>query len=336
VTADARHRTERLGIGAVLTTASFFCVALVSALGKVAGETTSTGFVVLMQNLVPLVVIAPVVARGGRATLRTNRIGLHIVRAATGTACWYALFIAVRTIPLTTANLLTFSAPLWMPVLAWVGFRQRTSRNVWIGAGLGFAGIVLVLQPTNHQFDPGELLALGGALMLAIALIAVRALGATEPTIRVLFYYFALSSLLVLPLAMLDWRPPTSAETWLVLLAIGVAQFLSQIFIVFGYRFASAVRLSPIVYSVIVFSAVIDWVFWGHQPTLAVLGGMALVIGGGLVAILMRPRAAGAVVVAPPGEPATADADTHTDADAVPDTDSDAAGPAGVRRRRRA
>lgn len=198
---------------------------------------------------------------------------------------------------MTTANLLTFSAPLWMPVLAWVAFRQRTSRGVWIGAALGFAGIVLVLQPAGHPLDVGELLAFGGALMLAIALIAVPALGATEPTVRVLFYYFALSSLLVLPLALIDWRPPTSGRTWLILLAVGVAQLLSQVFIVLGYRYASAVRLSPIVYSVIVysvivFSAVIDWVAWGQPPTVAVVAGMALVIGGGLVAILMRPRAA--------------------------------------------
>ena len=202
------------GSGAALTLASFLCVALVSALGKVAGEDASTGVVVLVQNLVGLLVIAPVVVRRGPSVVKTRRIGLHMVRAAAGTACWYALFVAVRTIPLTTVNLLTFSAPLWMPVLAWVAFRQRTSRGVWIGAALGFAGIVLVLQPVGHPLDVGELLAFGGALMLAIALIAVRLLGATEPTVRVLFYYFALSSVLVLPLAMLDWRPPTSGRTW--------------------------------------------------------------------------------------------------------------------------
>lgn len=289
---EGSHRAERLALGAGLTTASFFCVALVSALGKVAGETTSTGVVVLVQNLVPLVLMLPTAVRGGPDLLRTRKVGLHVVRAATGTACWYALFLAVRLIPLTTANLLTFSAPLWMPVLAWVVWRQRTSRYVWIGAALGFVGILLVLQPTGHAVNAGELLALGGALMLAVALLAVRALGATEPPTRVLVYYFTISSLLVLPLAVLDWRPPTSLSTWLLLLGVGVAQFLSQIFIVFGYRYASAVRLSPIVYSVILFSAVIDWVAMGHPPSPLVLGGMALVIGGGLVAILMRPRTA--------------------------------------------
>jgi drug/metabolite transporter (DMT)-like permease len=293
---DRMVRTEHVGMGAALTTASFLCVALMSALAKVAVEYTSTGVVVLVQNAVALLLIMPVVVRGGWAGIRTDRFGLHVLRAAAGTATWYALFVAVTMVSLTTANLLVFSAPLWMPVLAWVAFRQRTSRWVWIGAGLGFAGVVLVLQPAGQELNVGELIALGGALLLGIGLMSVRALGSTEPPVRVLFYYFALSSILVLPIAVLDWRLPTTGQGWLVLVGISVALVLSQVFVVMGYRYASAVRLAPIVYSVIVFSALIDWVVWGHPPGLAVVAGMALVIGGGLLAILMRPKRRALVV----------------------------------------
>ena len=63
------------------------------------------------------------------------------------------------------------------------GIPAADSRGVWIGAALGFAGIVLVLQPAGHPLDVGELLAFGGALILSFALIAVRGLGPTEPTV---------------------------------------------------------------------------------------------------------------------------------------------------------
>ena len=87
VGSDGMHRSERLGLGAVLTLTSFLCVALVSALGKVAGEDASTGVVVLGLNLVGLLFIAPIVIRGGPSLLKTRTIGLHMVRAAAGTAC---------------------------------------------------------------------------------------------------------------------------------------------------------------------------------------------------------------------------------------------------------
>ncbi|MGH3674190.1 MAG: hypothetical protein ACRDU5_00325 [Mycobacterium sp.] len=44
------------------------------------------------------------------------------------------------------------------------------------------------------------------------------------------------------------------------LFGVGVSQLLSQIFIVLAYRYASSVKLGPFVYTVIVFTALIDWV----------------------------------------------------------------------------
>jgi drug/metabolite transporter (DMT)-like permease len=280
----AGHRPENLALGAVLTTLSFLCVALVSALGKAAGQYTSTAVVVLFQNLICLLFMIPFAIRGGWASLRTEKLGLHILRAATGTACWYALFVAITMMPLTNAILLGFSAPLWMPVIAWIVLRQKVSRATWIGAAIGFAGVALVLGPQYHDFNFGELLALGAALLLAVALMSVRSLGATEPMSRILFYYFLFSTAMVLPVAAVQWQP-FAGRAWIYLIGVGFAQLLSQVFIVLAYRYASSVKLGPLVYTVIVFTALIDWAVWDRPPTLFVFLGIALVIGGGLVAI---------------------------------------------------
>jgi drug/metabolite transporter (DMT)-like permease len=128
-------------------------VALMSALGKAAGQYTSTGVVVLFQNLICFCSSFRPQSKGGWASLRTDKIGLHILRAATGTACRYALFVAMTLMPLTNAILLTFSAPLWMPLIALAVFRQKASTATWIGAAIGFVGVVLVLQPHHQHFN---------------------------------------------------------------------------------------------------------------------------------------------------------------------------------------
>jgi drug/metabolite transporter (DMT)-like permease len=289
------HKPENLVLGAVLTTAAFFCVALVGALAKVTSQYTSTGVLLLVQNLICLLVMIPVVVRGGFSSLRTDKLGLHVLRAAMGTACWYALFFAITQIPLANATLLTYSAPLWMPLIAWIATRQRVSRATWIGAGIGFAGVMLVLQPQGHSFAIGELFALAGALFLAVAMMSVRWLGATEPVTRILFYYFLLSTVMAAPIALFDWQPfPARACVWLI--GLGIAQMSSQALIVLAYRYAAAEKVGPFIYSVIVFTALIDWIVWDHSPTLFVYLGMALVIGGGLVALRAKPKAANAVV----------------------------------------
>lgn len=288
--ASVGHKPENLALGAVFTTLSFLCVALVSAFGKAAGHYTSTGVVVLFQNLIPLVFIAPIALRDGFASLRTEKIGLHLLRAGAGTACWYALFVAMTMMPMTNAILLTFSAPLWMPVIAWLVSRQRASMATWAGAALGFVGVVLVLQPHHQHFTAGALFALAGAILLAVALMSVRWLGATEPMARVLFYYFLLSTVMVIPFAVIQWEP-LEPRAWIYLAGVGFAQLLSQVFIVLAYRYASSVKLGPFVYTTIAFTALIDWAVWDHPPKLFVFAGMALVIGGGLVAIRGKPAA---------------------------------------------
>jgi drug/metabolite transporter (DMT)-like permease len=62
--------------------------------------------------------------------------------------------------------------------------------TTWIGAAIGFVGVALVLGPQRHHFNVGYLYAVAGALLLAVALMSVRWLGATEPMPRILFYYF--------------------------------------------------------------------------------------------------------------------------------------------------
>ncbi|CAN5567031.1 DMT family transporter [soil metagenome] len=284
------RRPENLVLGAVLTTAAFFCVALVGTLAKVSGQYTSTGVLLLFQNLICLVFVAPVALRGGWSPMRTTRIGLHFLRAVTGTACWYALFFAITQIPLANATVLTYSAPLWMPLIAWIVTRQRVARATWLGAGIGFAGVILVLQPQGHSFGVGELSALAGALLLAVAMMSVRWLGATEPMLRVLFYFFLISTVLSVPIAALDWQP-ISGVAWAWLIGLGIAQLLSQVLIVLAYRYAPAEKVGPFIYSVIVFTALIDWLVWEHRPSPATYVGMALVIGGGLVAVRARPKA---------------------------------------------
>jgi len=297
-TTGAGHRPENLLVGALLVTAAFFCVSLVTALAKVSGGYTSTGVILLVQNVLCLLCMIPLAARDGLASLRTERLRMHVLRAAMGTACWYAIFFSITLIPLTNAILLAYSAPLWMPLIAWFVTRKPIASATWIGAGIGFAGVVLVLQPQGQSFNIGDVSAIAGALFLAVAMMSVRWLGATEPTNRILFYYFLLSSLMMLPIAVIDWRPiPAAAWPWL--LAIGVAQFFSQLLIVIAYRYASAEKVGPFIYSVIVFTAVIDWIVWRHVPGPLVFLGMALVIGGGLVAVRAKAPPQGTAGVPP-------------------------------------
>ncbi|MEM7444806.1 MAG: DMT family transporter [Pseudomonadota bacterium] len=282
--AQPAYTQENLPLGGLYALASFLCLAAMSAFAKAAGDHAPTIVIVFFQNFICLVLIAPFALRHGLEPLKTRRAPLHLLRAVCGTGSWFGLFVAISMVPLANAVLLTYSAPLWMPLIAWLISRQRIGRRLWIGMVLGFVGVVLVLHPSGASFNAGALFALGAAILLALTLILVRRLSTTEPTTRILFYYFLLSSVITIPPAIAMWAP-VDPIGWVYMAAIGLCFMGSQVFIILAYRQATAVKLGPLIYSVIVFTALINWLVWSATPTWLELAGMACVIIGGVVAV---------------------------------------------------
>jgi drug/metabolite transporter (DMT)-like permease len=157
---------------------------------------------------------------------------------------------------------------------------------------VGFLGVILVLNPSSGEFGIGALFAIGAAILLALALMSVRWLEATEPVPRILFYYFLFSTAMALPFSITSWGP-IEGLGWLYLGAIGICLLGSQILIALAYQQATAVKLGPLIYSVILFTALINWLIWSQPLTVAELAGMALIIVGGVTTMVRSHQAAG-------------------------------------------
>jgi len=148
---------------------------------------------------------------------------------------------------------------------------------------IGFAGVILILKPDLALLsDPIALIATSAAVFSALALVAVNQLSNTEPPRRILFYYFLYSSAAAAPFAVLKWRTPTDRE-WLFLGGIGLMMAASQLLIILAYKHATAGRIAPFNYTVVIFSGLIGWVVWKNTPDLLSLVGVLLVTAGGVL-----------------------------------------------------
>jgi drug/metabolite transporter (DMT)-like permease len=278
-----------VALGAFLIVLAFACVAVMSAFGK-AAKGVSTGVIVFFQNFISLILFSPWVLRKGFSDLRTARIWLHILRAAGGLLSQALMFAAVRKMPLVDAVLLSNSAPLFIPLVAWIWLKEKIGGIVWVSLAVGFAGVILILRPSLALLsNPAALLALSAALFSAFALVSVNQLSNTEPAKRILFYYFLFSSVAAAPFTVLNWKTPTSQE-WLLLSGIGVTMALSQWLIIFAYKQASAERIAPFNYTVVIFSGLIGWVVWNNRPGLLALAGVLLVTAGGVLSTMFGGR----------------------------------------------
>jgi drug/metabolite transporter (DMT)-like permease len=276
---------ENLPLGSAFALLAFLCLASMSAFAKMASEDVPVIVIVFFQNLICLIFVAPFALRHGLAPLKTKRFGMQLLRGISGVGVSYGQFLALTFMPLSNAVLLTYSGPLWMPLIAWLVSREKISGRLWLGMVLGFVGIILTLHPSGASFNVGAVFALGAAIAVALSLLSIRWMSTTEPTERILFYYFLIASLLTAPFALASWTD-ISLTVWVTMIAVGLSLLGSQVFVVIALRNASAVALGPLVYSVIVFSAIIQWLFWAHTPSLLEIAGMVLVILGGVIAVV--------------------------------------------------
>ncbi len=281
---DRQKSQGDLESGIALITAAFFCASVMSAFSKEATG-VSPLLLLFLQYGISFLVFVPPVLKQGPGLLKTSHLGLHAFRSIAGSICQLLFFIAVKSISLLDAVLLSNAAPLFIPLVVLIWFRKTVQPLVWLSLFIGLVGICLIIKPGPEMFrNPASLIALAAAVFSAIALVATNKLSETEPPTRILFYNFGISTVLLAPVCAFAWKPPTAHE-WMLLVAVGLSYALTQYLIILAYRHASAAQISPFNYTVVIFSGILGWIFFGNVPDFISLLGTLLICAGGILSI---------------------------------------------------
>lgn len=274
--------------GIFLGVATVFLSALIAAMGKGLSAQVSVPTIVFFQYAICFICTLPWLLRGGRAVVKTDRLGLHIVRGVSGCLCFYSYYAAVKFLPLVDAALLRSTAPLMVPLVIFLWFKRSIPRAAVLPLMLGFLGVVVMLRPGGQGVNVWHLVGLVSGIGLAISMVSTRLLSASEPESRILFYYFVISLLFVSPFYLVSYQPvPISALPGLI--AMGLVMYLTFWMYTRAYAYVQASVLAPTSYFGVVFAGLLDWLIWGFVPDrLAILGALLVVIGG-LLILRQRP-----------------------------------------------
>lgn len=258
---------------------------------KYASARASTEVIVTVQYAVCMLLCLPITLRPGLANLATDRLGLHLFRGAVGVLGFYLFYAALDHIPMVDAVLLRQSAPLTVPLVMWLWTRERVPASAWLPLCIGFAGIAIILRPSPAGMSWWHAAGFISALALGISMVATHRLARTEPSSRILFYYFLLSLACVAPFSIGDFGE-LRWQDWLAMLYIGVSIYVTLRLYTRAYSMAPASAIAPVNYFAVVLAGFWGWLFWGQIPDGGSLVGSLLVIFGGLLTIyLARPTA---------------------------------------------
>jgi len=277
------YRNQPLAAALFVLSASFTFAAL-GALIKVVSTSLTNEMVVFFRNLCALVFILPWIwysrPLGG---VKTSFFQLHLLRSLLGLGAMYCFFYSIAHLQLSEACLLASTAPLFIPVIAYIWIREPVAQKVRGAIIIGFIGILLILKPGIGVFQPIAIVALAAGIFAALAMVSIRRMSASEPTIRIVFYFTTFGTLISAVPLVWSWQSP-QPKIWCLLILIGMLAAVGQILITKGYSLAPAAQVGPLTYGNVVFATFLGWLFWGESLDAMTWAGAVLICIAGIIA----------------------------------------------------
>jgi S-adenosylmethionine uptake transporter len=266
---------------------------------KLAGRHYGVSEIVFYRSLFGVISLAAFVHWRG-FSLATPLAGTHLRRGVVGIAALALWFFATTVLPLGTAITLNYTSPLFLAAFL-VGISlRRADRIDWrlvVAVAAGFAGVVMVLQPsfTDEQMVPAVAGLLSG-LLSAAAYWYVRELGRLgEPEWRTVFYFSLTGTLLGLAATLYLGFSAHSGVGVALLLAIGATATLAQLAMTRAYSHGHTLVVANLQFSAVVFASALGIAFFGDRIPLIGWVGIAVIIASGVIStvLIARPLAAG-------------------------------------------
>jgi drug/metabolite transporter (DMT)-like permease len=221
---------------------------------------------------------------GGLATIRSNRLGLQLLRSFFLLCSTVVFWLAVKFIPLADATAISFVGPLMLTALSVPFLKEKVGPRRWAAVLIGFGASLVIIRPGWGMAEPAALLPLLSSAAFAAYAICTRLLSRSDGWTTTLIWSSLLGLILLSLWAPFDWRSPDLAG-WLLLAFLGAIGSLGHLLLILAYARAPASTLAPLSYVQLIWSTGIGLVWFGNFPDRWTLTGGAIIAASGLYVI---------------------------------------------------
>jgi len=274
----ANHR----GILTMVAAMAFFVVN--DALVKLASADVPTSQLIFVRGLITsALLLAAALAMGHCQPGPALRSTAVWSRAVLDTLATFAYLSALFQLSLGVATAIVLASPLFLALLARVLLGERVERLRWWLIGLGFAGVLLVVQPATEAFNVFALLCLGATVLQAGRDLSTRLVPAQVPSLLI-----TLVTVGTVTLVSGAWA--LSTGTWVALgpgsLALlggaGVCLGAAHHLLTLSMRAGDMSVIGLFRYSGLLFALLLGYLLWGDLPNGLAWIGIALIVAAGL------------------------------------------------------
>ena len=179
--------------------------------------------------------------------------------------------------------------PLLIAALSGPVLGEAVGWRRWAAIGVGFVGVIIILEPGFGVFDPRAVIPLASALMFALYGLLTRFAARKDSAATSFFWTGTVGSVAMTAVGLWFWEPMTAPDwAWMALLCVtGAAGHFT---LIKCYELAEASAVQPFAYLQLVFAASLGIVVFGESIAWNVVLGAGIVVAAGLFT-LWRARA---------------------------------------------
>ena len=255
----------------------------VDALAKIMGQSHAP-FQVAFLRFLAAGTVALVAARLAGISVRVPRSGWfgQVIRTALLAAATTCLVFALTLVPLAYAAGGFLIAPIVSTLLGVIFLGEMLTLQRVLGAGLAFAGAVIITDPAV-SLQIGSIFALVGGTFLGIYLVATRCARNPGHPLATLAVQCLLGAAMIAPFALIDGLPVVTTETGFLTLGLGILAATTHVLTVAAYERADTTVLAPFLYFNLLVAVILGLVVFGEMPSGVAMIGLAAIAGGGIL-----------------------------------------------------
>jgi drug/metabolite transporter (DMT)-like permease len=274
---------DRIGLGILMMLVVYFLFTVVDTTAK---WLIGLGFPALQMAFLRYAghfTISLGIAATGHTPLRHPKWALIVLRGALLVIATMSNFIAITYLPLTIISAIAFSVPIIVCLLSVHVLDEQVGPWRWFAILLGFAGVIVVIQPFGVDYHWAAWLSVMNAFLLAAYSLMTRHLTKDVPTATLQFYGGLTGTVVIGPIAWMVWEPAGSLSVLIMWGMLGLCGWAGHEILTRAHNMAPANALMPISYSYLIYMMASDVLIFALFPDAAELIGIAVIVTAGLI-----------------------------------------------------
>ncbi len=199
---------------------------------------------------------------------------------------------ALFHMPLGNATAINMSTPLLIALLSGLLMGVHVSARNWLIIGLGFVGVLMVVQPQADGFNAWAWAALAGTVLHALRDLSVRFIAPEVPSMVITVGTALAATVLSGVWSVFTPWQAVSATHWGMMAAAAVFLSCGYFFLIKATRMADMSVVAPFRYIGLLTAVLAGYVIWGDMPNPLAWCGMLLLVSAGILMLRLHRQPA--------------------------------------------